>query len=148
MGGQAKRPTSGVPGAGGSSFYQNALNQAKEAVANVPATQAAHAQPGTTPNRPQPAGGPTVEGSPTQPQGQDNRFLDAYNNYMQQHGGGNQYPPAQGSPFGQAPAPAPAQSPAPPQAGPGPRRPMDQERPPTSPKGITMGAGYSNRPFR
>jgi hypothetical protein len=25
---------------------------------------------------------------------------------------------------------------------------VDQERPPASPKGITMGAGYSNRPFR
>jgi hypothetical protein len=24
---------------------------------------------------------------------------------------------------------------------------MGQERPPASPKGITMGAGYANRPF-
>ena len=155
MGASAQRPTSGAPGSGGSGFYQNALNQQKQAVADVAATQAAQTQPGTTPNRPQPSSDFSPPGQQAAPQGQDNLYFNAYNNYMQRHGG-SQYPPATGSPFGQAQPPVPQQQqPAapvgqPPTRPPGgmiPRRPMEQERPPTSPKGITMGAGYSNRPF-
>ena len=155
MGASAQRPTSGTPGSGGSGFYQNALNQQKQAVADVPATQAAQAQPNTTPNRPQPSPGLSPQGQQAAPQGQDNRYLDAYNNYMQQHGG-SQYPPATGSPFGQAQSPAPQQQqpaapvgqpPTRPPGGMRPRRPMGQEQSPTSPKGITMGGGYANRPF-
>ena len=144
MGATAKQPTSDAPGTGGSGFYENALNQQKQAVANVPATQEAQSRPTTTPNRPSPQ-----EGS-TPGMGEDTRYVDAYNAYMQQHGG-SQYPPAQESPFGRPQPPAPQQQP---QAGPPPgpgqspmRRPMPQERPPVSPKGITMGAGYANRPF-
>ena len=136
MGASAQRPTSGAPGAGGSGFYQNALNQQKQAVANVPAANAS-SQGGSTPGM-----------------GEDRRYLDAYNNYMQQHsGGGSQYPPTQGSPFGQSQPPVPQQQQPP--AGPPPgqrqpparRSPMGQERPPVSSRGINMGAGYANRPF-
>ena len=73
MGASAQRPTSSTPGSGGSGFYENALNQQKQTVANVPATQAAQS-----------------------------RLQDQY---------------------------------------------KQQQRPPSSAKGITMGAGYSNRPF-
>jgi hypothetical protein len=69
MGANAKRPLSGMPGSGGSGFYENALRQQKEAVANMPATLAAR--------------------------------------------GGS----------------------------------VNKEQSPTSPNGITMGAGYSNRPL-
>ena len=151
MGASAQRPTSSAPGSGGSGFYQNALNQQKQAVANVPAIQAAQAQPGTPPNRPEPPATSAPQGRQASTPGEDTQYLDAYNNYMQQHGG-SQYPPAMGSPFGQAqpPAPQPQQAPVPtnqPPMRPQGRRPMGQEQPPSSPKGITMGAGYSNRPF-
>jgi hypothetical protein len=63
---------------------------------------------------------------------------------MQERSGGSQYPPTQGSPFGQSQPPAPQQQAS---SGTMPRRPISQEQPPTSPRGITMGAGYSNRPF-
>jgi len=152
MGASAQRPTSGTPGSGGSGFYQNALNQQKQAVANVPATQAAQSQPGTTPNRPETPTIPSSQGQQTAPEGEDTRYLDAYNRYMQQHGG-SQYPPAAGSPFDQsqpsAPKPQPQQAPPPQTQPPGPmnRRSMGQEQPPFPPKGITMGAGYANRPL-
>jgi hypothetical protein len=67
---------------------------------------------------------------------------------MQQHGG-SQYPPATGSPFGKSQPPAP-QAQATQTQSPGlmgRRRPMNEEQSPASPKGITMGAGYANRPF-
>jgi hypothetical protein len=158
MGATSQRPTSGAPGAGGSGFYQNALNQQKQAVANVPAIQAAQSQSGTAPNRPGTSNIPSPQGQQSTFQPEDTRYLDAYNNYMQQHGG-SQYPPVTGSPFGQsqpqAPQPQQVQAPQPQQpSAPGQprgpmnrRRPMGQEQPPSSPKGITMGAGYANRPF-
>jgi len=181
MGGQAKFPIPGasgssVPGSGGSGFYENILNQQKQAVANVPATQTAQATAGMPPNRP----GERTESSSERPQeasqGEDTRYVDAYNNYMQRQAGGSQYPPAtrspfgenrpgdtqeqktfvpgqpqgrpftdtsfqpQGRPFGTAPE-QPQQQP------PGRRRPMEKERTPSSPRGITMGNGYSNRPL-
>jgi len=148
MGAQSKFPTSGTPGSGGSGFYQNALNQQKQAVANVPATQTAQSQPNTTPNRPGTSNIPSSQGQQAAPQGEDTRYLDAYNTYMQQHGG-SQYPPATGSPFGKSQPPAP-QAQAPQTQSPGlmgRRRPMNEEQSPASPKGITMGAGYANRPF-
>lgn len=117
MGGQAKFPASNTPGSGGSGFYQNALNQQKQAVANAPATQAAQTQSGA---------------------GEDSRYLDAYNTYMQQKGG---------STFGQSQPPAPQQQPPARQSQSPMRRPMRDERPPASPKGINMGPGYANRPF-
>ena len=133
MGASAQRPTSSTPGSGSSGFYQNALNQQKQAVANMP------------------SGGQSAAGTPPSSSGEDSRYLDAYNKYMQERSGGSQYPPTQGSPFGQSQPPAPQQQPP---AGPPPgqqrqpmRRPMNQERPPASPNGITMGAGYANRPF-
>ena len=133
MGASAQRPTSSTPGAGGSSFYRNALNQQKQAVANMG------------------PGGSAAAGKPTSAPGEDSRYLDAYNRYMQGRSGGSQYPPTQGSPFGQSQPPAPNQQPAaglpPGQNKPPMRRPMDQEQSPTSPKGITMGGGYANRPF-
>jgi hypothetical protein len=128
------------------------------------------------PNRP----GERTESSSERPQeasqGEDTRYVDAYNNYMQRQAGGSQYPPAtrspfgenrpgdtqeqktfvpgqpqgrpftdtsfqpQGRPFGTAPE-QPQQQP------PGRRRPMEKERTPSSPRGITMGNGYSNRPL-
>ena len=150
MGASAQRPTSSAPGTGGSGFYQNALNQQKQAVANVTATQAAQSQPGTAPNRPGASDIPSSQGQQSTFQPEDKRYLDAYNNYMQQHGG-SQYPPATSSPFSQSQpqAPQPQQPGAPGQPS-GPmnrRRPMGQEQPPSSPKGITMGAGYANRSF-
>jgi len=138
MGAQSKFPTSGTPGSGGSGFYQNALNQQKQAVANVPATQVAQNRPNTPPNRPVSPPGQ----QPSAP-GEDTRYLDAYNTYMQQQAGGSQYPPAQASPFGQSQPPAP--QPQQPAMGRRPVRP--QEQPPASPRGITMRAGYANRPF-
>ena len=145
MGASTRRPTSSAPGSGGSGFYQNALNQQKQAVANLPQTSPNRGVSGAVE-------GPSVEGKPTFAPAEDMRYLDAYNRYMQERSGGSQYPAAQGSPFGQAQPPAPQQQPPvgpPPDQGRPPmrRRPMGQERPPVSPNGITMGAGYANRPF-
>jgi hypothetical protein len=203
MGGQAKFPIPGasdssVPGSGGSGFYENILNQQKQAVANVPATQATQATRGMPATRP----GQGTEGS----QQADTRYLDAYNNYMQRQAGGSQYPPATRSPFGEnrpgdtlpgspstgGPMPVMEQPdsreqrsfvpgqpqgrpftdtsfqpqgrpftdtsfqpqgrpfgalPEQPQQQPQGRRPMEKEKTPSSPKGITMGNGYSNRPL-
>ena len=107
MGASAQRPTSGTPGAGGSGFYQNALNQQKQAVANVPATQ-----------------------------GGNDQTQAAYNQYMQQQ-------KERVGMFGRGIAGA-GQAAAEQEAM---RRRAASQQPPSSPKGITMGAGYANRPF-
>jgi hypothetical protein len=130
MGASAQRPTANKPGSGGSGFYQNALNQQKQAVASAS----------------------SIQGKQPSDMGEDSRYLNAYNTYMQRQGGG-QYPPTQGSPFGQSQPQVSQQQQ--PQVSPSPeqnqrsmrRRPMDEERPPASSKGITMGAGYANRPL-
>lgn len=139
MGASAKRPTASTPGNGGSGFYQNALNQQKQAVAGGSPTPGAQTRP-------------SAQGGQAPGMGEDRRYLDAYNTYMQRQGG-SQYPPTQGSPFGQSQPPIPQQQQ--PQASPPPgqnqppmrRRPMDEERSRASSKGITMGAGYANRPL-
>tara|TARA_R110000868_G_scaffold239915_1_gene494410 strand:- start:5314 stop:5628 length:315 start_codon:yes stop_codon:yes gene_type:complete len=103
MGASAQRPTSGAPSAGGSGFYQNVLNQQKQAVANMPATPG-----GNGFGRENQAGLPaplmSLQGIRFKPEDQ---AVNAYNKYMQAR----------------------------------------QNRNGVSPKGITMGAGYSNRPF-
>jgi len=136
MGASAQRPTSGTPGAGGSGFYQNALNQQKQAVANVPATQ-----------------------------GGNDQTQAAYNQYMQQQkerlgmfgrgiAGAGQAAAEQVADndarqrerlgmFGRGIAGA-GQAAAEQEAM---RRRAASQQPPSSPKGITMGAGYANRPF-
>jgi hypothetical protein len=164
MGASAQRPTSGAPGAGGSGFYQNALNQQKQAVANRP--------------------GGFSGGDPRQDQGQA-----AYNQYMQaqqqrmdaQAGqGANQ---AYKDILGRAPnSTEQSQYETVRKASGGKYNPEDlrnslrsgaesnmnayakkaaaesnmnayakeklnQQRPPVSPKGITLGGGYANRPF-
>jgi hypothetical protein len=211
MGASAQRPTSSTPGSGGSGFYQNALNQQKQAVANVPVTQAAQGAPGTPPNRPGGFGG-LGDRDPRQDQAQA-----AYNQYMQAHqktqgptGGPTQRPPSidyRNSPdYQRLPANDRATIDRQQEAEKRSQQPVDMdalrrqyqqdemrnrqganqgvntatldayykqkygdrlnkntpaelaeqdemrrrqpaERPPTSPKGITMGAGYSNRPF-
>ena len=130
MGANAKRPTSSAPGSGGSGFYQNALNQQKQAVAGSSAMSAASGRSGES-------GGAPVEGKPTPVPAEDARYLDAYNRYMQERSGGSQYPAAQGSPFGQSKPLIDKKQP----------RPPVQEQAPASPNGITMGAGYANRSF-
>ena len=130
MGANAKRPTSSAPGSGGSGFYQNALNQQKQAVAGSSAMSAASGRSGES-------GGAPVEGKPTPVPVEDARYLDAYNRYMQERSGGSQYPATQGSPFGQSQPPVDKRQP----------RPPVQEQAPASPNGITMGAGYANRSF-
>jgi hypothetical protein len=60
MGASAQRPTSGAPGAGGSGFYQNALNQQKQAVSGEQSARGFQKVPDTA-----------------------SRELDAYNQYMQ-----------------------------------------------------------------
>ena len=137
MGANAKRPTSSAPGSGGSGFYQNALNQQKQAVAGSSAMSAASGRSGES-------GGAPVEGKPTPVPAEDARYLDAYNRYMQERSGGSQYPATQGSPFGQSQPPAPTNRPPVDKRQP---RPPVQEQAPASPNGITMGAGYANRSF-
>ena len=153
MGATSKYPTSGDGGGTAPGFYQNAMQNAKQQVANVSQTQQAQAQPGQPPNRPSGGGG-------------GDNALDAYNNYMSKHSpeGGSQ--PQQNIPsapqpnytamFGgdgssQSATPSQGQQPPavnPPQ-GPGnqqqdPRRQRPGQRPP---QGINMGAGYANRTF-
>lgn len=126
MGANAKRPLSGAPGAGGSGFYENALKQQKQAVSNRPVT---------------------TKGSRPTPGIRD----DAYFNQMRQDfiklGNGSAESEraadegiaaarqAQANRLSLSDIPVPSSF----------RRP--EQRPPTSPNGITMGAGYSNRPF-
>ena len=145
MGATSKAPTSGDGGGTAPGFYPNALENAKQQVANVGQTQ--------------PGGGDTS--------------LDAYNNYMSRHApqGGTQ--PQQSAPSSSMPqpnytamfggdgsatpqgAPRPGQRPpgGPPTGNPpqgpgnfsqGTRRPKPGQQPP---QGINMGAGYSNRSF-
>jgi len=130
VGANAKRPTSSAPGSGGSGFYQNALNQQKQAVAGSSAMSAARGRSGASEGAP-------VEGKPTPVPAEDTRYLDAYNRYMQERSGGSQYPVTQGSPFDQSQPPVNKRQP----------RPPVQEQAPASPNGITMGAGYANRSF-
>jgi len=160
MGATAPHPSSNG-GATAPGFYQNAMQNAKQKVADVGQTQQAQAQPGQPPNRP----------------GNDNA-LDAYNNYMSKYsqqggnppqqntsGGQSQQPPNYSAMFGgdgssqQQQPPMAAQPPQttlrpqPPQGnapqGPvnpqqDPRRRQPGQRPP---QGISMGPGYANRPF-
>lgn len=131
MGATAKSPAgmSGNPpsGRGASDFYANALSQQKQAVANVPATQAAQAAPGMPPNRPspsflnQPAQLPSGRPVPNQQApgaASDDQYAQAYAAYMQKHGGvgmPGQEPQQPGSPgeaanqFAGFGAPTPAQ---------------------------------------
>ena len=174
MGATAKRPTFLYNGDGiadsssdmqrgrrssDSGFYENALNQQKQAVANVPATQAAQAQPGTTPNRPEPSflnqpaqtstgsPAPNLQAAGTSP---DNQYSQAYDTYMQRSGGvgipgarpqQSESPGEMAQQFGGRGAPTDRQRMAFPGAAPG----NQQGRPRR--KGITMGGGYASREF-
>lgn len=159
MGASAQRPTSGAPGTGGSGFYQNALNQQKQAVANVPATQDAQNTSGMPPNRPEPSflnqpaqtstgrPAPNLQAAGSNP---NDQYQQAYSQYMQRHGGvgiPNERPQQPGTPnemaqqFNNMGAPTERQR----------MESLDQSlknqpRQP-NPKGITMGAGYASRPF-
>ena len=157
MGATSKAPSSGDGGGTAPGFYQNALENAKQQVANVGQTQRAQAQPGQPPNRP----------------GGEDSSLAAYDNYMARHvpQGGAQ--PQQGAPSPAMPQPnytamfggdgstEPQGVPRPGQRPPGgpptgnppqglgnfsqdARRRQPGQRPP---QGINMGAGYSSRSF-
>jgi hypothetical protein len=164
MGATAKSPAgiSGNPpsGRGASDFYANALSQQKQAVANVPSTQAAQAAPGVPPNRPEPSflnqPAQTATGRPTPNQqapgsGSDDQYAQAYAAYMQRSGGvgmPGERPQQPASPgeasqqFAGFGAPTTAQRQ---QSGPPPRlnaQQMQEKR-----KGITMGGGYASRSF-
>jgi len=157
MGATSKAPTPGDGGGTAPGFYQNALENAKQQVANVGQTQQAQAQPGQPPNRP--GGGDTS--------------LDAYNSYMSRRAPQGGAQPQQNTPSSSMPqpnytamfggdgstepqgAPRPGQRPpgGPPTGNPpqgpgnfsqGTRRPKPGQQPP---QGINMGAGYSNRSF-
>jgi hypothetical protein len=138
-GGTPQPPSSGQTLQQGSDYYRHLLDNQKEQVANVPATQQAQGQPQTPPNRP----GPTPPGFGGQQQGQagqgDNRFQGAYDAYMQRFGGTQTPPPAAqpNQPFtlpGQA-SQTPADTNAFNQQG-----PRKSNRP-----GVRMGAGYAGR---
>ena len=157
MGATSKYPSSGDGGGTAPGFYQNALENAKQQVANVGQTQLAQAQPGQPPNRP----------------GGGDSSLAAYDNYMARHvpQGGAQSQQGAPSPAMPQPnytamfggdgstepqgVPRPGQRPlgGPPTGnrpqGPGnfsqdARRRQPGQRPP---QGINMGAGYANRSF-
>jgi len=157
MGATSKYPTSGDGGGSAPGFYQNALENAKQQVANVGQTQQAQAQPGQPPNRP----------------GGGDSSLDAYNNYMSRYSPQGGAQPQQGAPSPATPQPnytamfggdgsatpqeASRQAQRPPGGPPtgnppqGPgnfaqdaRRRQPGQKPP---QGINMGAGYSNRSF-
>lgn len=157
MGATSKAPTSGDGGGTAPGFYQNALENAKQQVANVGQTRQAQAQPGQPPNRP----------------GGGDKSLDAYNNYMATHSPQGGAQPQQGAPSPGMPQPnytamfggdgsatpqeAPRQGQRPPGGPPtenppqgpgnfsqGTRRLKPGQQPP---QGINMGAGYSNRSF-
>jgi hypothetical protein len=142
MGATSKFPTGGPQGSG---YYNNVLNNQKQEVAVPGQAQQAQAQPGQPPNRP-------GDG--------DSVYLNAYNNYLQQHGQQNramapgagpqqsgpiaQVPQGQPFPAPGQPAPAPGQQQVAPGQPPMPltKRPQfDQNRRP----GIRMGGGYASR---
>ena len=176
MGASAKRPTFGTTGAVGSNrspdfikdyqknqiasnFYENALNQQKQAVANVPATQDAQNTSGMPPNRPEPSflnqPAQTSTGSPApnlQAAGSNpnDQYQQAYSQYMQRHGGvgiPGERPQQPGAPgemaqqFNNMGAPTKRQQMTPP------GQPMENQQRQQNRKGITMGAGYASRPF-
>lgn len=149
MGATQKSPTSGDGGGTAPGFYQNAMQNAKQQVANVGQTQQAQSQPGQPPNRP----------------GSETSSLDAYNNYMarrapegnspvQRSSSDSAPPPNYSAIFGgdwhtQSPSPSSGQPPAKPPQAPGDqqqdlRRARPGQRPP---QGITMGAGRASRTF-
>jgi hypothetical protein len=149
MGATAPHP-SGKGGDTSSGFYQNAMQNAKQQVANVGQTQQAQAQPGQPPNA---------------PGGTNSDSLAAYNNYMARVGPQNNQPfqrsasdsappPNYSAIFGgdwntRAPgAPTTQASGNAPQA-PGNPPPTQQRMRPGQkpPQGISMGPGYANRPF-
>jgi len=171
MGATAKSSAgiSGKPpsGRGSSDFYANALSQQKQAVANIPAMQAAQAAPGMPPNRPnpsflnQPAQTPTGRPVPNQQApgaGSDGQYAQAYAAYMQRQGGvgmPGQEPQQPGNPgeaarefagFG-APNPAQQQLSVFDQQGFQRRRPGGGMPPQAGPQGIRMGGGYASRSF-
>jgi hypothetical protein len=149
MGATSKYPTSGDGGSNATGFYQNAMQNAKQQVANVGQTQQAQAKPGQPPNTP----------------GDASSSLDAYNNYMAKAGPQNN-PPFRRSQSEAAPPPnysaifggdwntqasaAPAMQPpgSAPQP-PGNTPPTQQRTRPGQkpPQGITMGAGRASRSF-
>jgi len=146
MGGAAKRPAVGGPGqvnsdkGEGLGYYRNVLNNQKEAVANVPATQAVQGQSQTPPNRPS----ADMPGFGNQQQGQGGDaagFQGAYNAYINRYGGGSNTttPQPPGAASGNQPQPG---TPPPDQM-----RPQDnRERQGSSQRpGIRMGSGYSSR---
>ena len=163
MGPSAARPATGAPGqttatGAESEYYKNLLNRQNQAVANVPAIQAAQDQTSQPPNRP----GPTPPGFGGQQQGQAgpemSRYQGAYDAYMQRFGQAGQsgQQPSQGQPS--APSPAPIAGPTQTQAPMGqqppapPRRPgadfdRNRQQSPGAPRrpGIRMGAGYASR---
>lgn len=149
MGATQKSPTSGDGGSTAPGFYQNAMQNAKQQVANVGQTQQAQSQPGQPPNRP----------------GSETSSLDAYNNYMasrtsqgnspiQRSSSDAAPPPNYSAIFGgdwntQSAAPSSGQPPTKPPQAPGDqqqdlRRARPGQRPP---QGITMGAGRASRTF-
>jgi len=149
MGATAPQPSSKGTNTS-SGFYQNAMQNAKQQVANVDQTQQAQSQPGQPPNA---------------PGGANSDSLAAYNNYMAKVGPQNNQPfqrstsdsappPNYSAIFGgdwntRAPgAPAP-QSPGNATQPPGNPPPTQQRIRPGQkpPQGITMGAGRASRSF-
>jgi len=172
MGATAKSPAgiSGNPlsAKGSSDFYANALSQQKQAVANVPATQAAQAAPGMPPNRPNPSflnqpsqlpSGRPVPNQQTPGAASDDQYAQAYAMYMQKHGGVGmpgerpQQPATPGEDaqqFAGLGAPTAAQQQKPgsfDQQGYQRRRPGGPMPPQAPPQGIRMGGGYASRSF-